>query len=235
MVFGSSAGLGKAIGAEYVKEGAKVTLQGRNAERLEKTKSEIGADDYLVGDLSIAGSAKALVEEYLKKNSKLDIIALNTGGPPKGNFEQISSEVWRQQYENLWMSGVEAITAALPGFKERKFGRVIWITSVAAKEAMKDLTVSNGLRAGILGLTRSLSNDFAAYGITFNQILPGFTDTERLQALNLDETFVKQAVPAGRVGRPEELGKLAAFLGSEASSYITGQAIAIDGGFLKGF
>lgn len=235
LVFGSSSGLGKAVAKQYLEEGAHVTIQGRNLGRLEKCKKEIGADDCIVGDLSVAAGAQMVLETYLERNAKLDVLVLNTGGPPKGNFEQVSGEIWREQFENLWMSGVEAIQAALPGFKARNFGRVIWITSVAAKEAMKDLTVSNGLRAGILGLTRSLSNDYAKYGVTFNQILPGFTDTERLQALNLDEAFVKQVVPAGRVGKPEELGKLAAFLGSEAASYITGQAIAVDGGFLKGF
>ena len=230
LVFGSSAGLGKAVATEFIKEGAHVTIQGRNQDRLEKTKTEIQAQGMIVGDLSIKEAAKNIVDNYLKENKNLDVLVLNTGGPPKGNFDEISSQVWRDQFENLWMSGVDSIKAVMPGFKKQQYGRVIWITSVAAKEAMKDLTVSNGFRAGILGLTRSLSNDFASSGITFNQILPGFTNTERLQNLNLSEDFVKSVVPAGRVGRPEELGKLAAFLGSEAASYITGQAIAIDGG-----
>jgi len=235
LVFGSSAGLGKATAVEFIKEGADVTIQGRNQKRLEKTQSEIKASGIIVGDLGVKDAAKNIVDEYIKKNSNLDVLVLNTGGPPKGNFDEISSDIWREQFENLWMSGVDAIKVAMPVFKKQKFGRVIWITSVAAKEAMKDLTVSNGFRAGILGLTRSLSNDFASSGVTFNQILPGFTNTERLQNLNLSEEFVRSVVPAGRIGEPEELGKLAAFLGSEVASYITGQAIAIDGGFLKGF
>ena len=117
---------------------------------------------------------------------------------------------------------------------KEKWGRILLITSVAAKEPMASLTVSNGLRAGLLGLTKTISQEYAAHGVTINAILPGYTGTERLKELGLPEEKMTSQIPARRLGRPEELGALTAFLASERASYITGQAIAIDGGYLHG-
>ena len=115
-----------------------------------------------------------------------------------------------------------------------KYSRVVFVTSIAAKEPLPGLTTSNGIRAGLPGLCRSMANEFSKDGITFNCLLPGYTNTERIQNLNLAEDKIKEMVPAGRLGEPGELADLATFLSSEKGAYITGQSIAVDGGVLKG-
>ena len=129
---------------------------------------------------------------------------------------------------------VESWNAALPKMKENKYGRLLLVTSIAAKEPLAGLTTSNGLRAGLSGLAKSVSDEYAAYGITANLLLPGYTATDRLKNLNLSEDKIKEMVPAGRLGEPKELADMAAFLAGETGSYITGQSIAIDGGVLRG-
>jgi 3-oxoacyl-[acyl-carrier protein] reductase len=233
LIFGSSGGIGKSIAKSLKDEGANVCLCSRTEEKLKATKSEIGADDYIVGDLSIAGEGKRIAEEFIKRRSKIDALVINTGGPPKADFEEVSDEVWREGIQNLWMSTVEILNVMLPIMKKQKFGRVILITSVSGKEPMKSLTISNGLRAGLHGLMKSISHEVAIDGITLNCILPGFTDTERLQQLNLSDDVVKQLVPAGRLGEPCEIADLTAFLCSTRAGYITGQNISVDGGYLK--
>lgn len=235
LVFGSSAGIGKAIAEALLKEGAEVCLNSRNETKLAQIKKEMGAHDYICSDLSRPNAGKDLVEEYLKRHGSLDILVTNTGGPAKGNFLEVSTEQWMNDFQNLWMSTVDAMKSALVPMKKQKWGRIILITSVAAKEPLASLTTSNGLRAGLSGLCKSASREFAADGITINVILPGYTNTDRLKELKLSDEFVKSVVPAGRLGKPEELGDLAAFLASDSASYITGQSISIDGGFLKGW
>ena len=119
--------------------------------------------------------------------------------------------------------------------KAKGFGRVLLVSSIAAKEPLKDLTTSNGFRAGLTGLFKSMSNEYAEYGITFNILCPGYTNTERIQNLNLKQEVIESLVPAKRLGEPEELANLATFLGSDKAAYITGQQICIDGGANKGF
>jgi 3-oxoacyl-[acyl-carrier protein] reductase len=118
--------------------------------------------------------------------------------------------------------------------KENNFGRILLVTSLAAKEPLSGLTTSNGLRAGLPGLCKSIANEYSAFGITLNLLLPGYTNTDRLKNLKLSEDKIKQLVPAGRLGEPQELADLAAFLASPRAGYITGQSIVIDGGALKG-
>jgi 3-oxoacyl-[acyl-carrier protein] reductase len=118
--------------------------------------------------------------------------------------------------------------------QERKWGRILLVTSAAAREPMAGLTISNGLRAGLLGLTKSISNEVAGFGVTINALLPGYTRTERLIELNIPEEKITQHIPAGRLGEPEEFAALATFLASERAGYISGQMIAVDGGYLKG-
>jgi 3-oxoacyl-[acyl-carrier protein] reductase len=122
----------------------------------------------------------------------------------------------------------------LPDMRERRWGRIVLVTSVAAREAMAGLTISNGLRAGLMGLTRSISDEVAEHGITINGVLPGFHATDRLKELGIPEEQIASRIPARRLGRPEELGALVAFLASERAAYITGQSIAIDGGWMRG-
>ena len=180
-------------------------------------------------------AGRTLVEAYLSKFPTLDILVINTGGPQKNNFADVSSHQWQEDFNSLWMSTVESLQAALPKMKEQGSGRVILVTSVAGKEPMDGLTTSNGFRAGLMGLNKSISKEYAQFGITFNVLLPGFTNTDRLKNLNLSDEFVNSIVPAGRLGKPEEIADLATFLASEKAGYINGQSIAVDGGYLNSY
>ncbi|HEY9854486.1 MAG TPA: SDR family oxidoreductase [Stenomitos sp.] len=233
LVMGGSAGLGKAIARTLIAEGAAVAICARGAERLQAAAQELGATP-LTCDLSEPGAGERVVQEAIQALGGVDILVSNTGGPPTGRFEDLAPEAWQTGFTGLFMSAVEAMRAALPGMRARGFGRLLLVTSVAAKEPLPDLTISNALRAGLLGLVNSVSREVAAAGITVNALMPGYTKTERLAELgSSDEQFTRQ-IPAGRLGRPEELGALTAFLASEWAGYVTGQAIACDGGFLRG-
>ncbi len=231
LVMGASSGLGKAIAQALRQEGAKVAICARGKQRLEATALEIDASP-LVCDLSQPGAAQHLVEHAESVIGPLDILITNTGGPPVGNFMDVGSELWQQGFQGLWMSAVEGIRTVLSGMQERSWGRIVLVTSLAAKEPVPGLTVSNALRAGLLGLANSLSHEVAGQGVTVNSVLPGYTKTERLAELGVSDEELSANIPAGRLGRPEELAALTAFLCSEHAGYITGQAISVDGGQL---
>lgn len=234
LVMGGSAGLGRGIAETLIAEGVEVALCARDEARLQKTQKEIGASLALVADLTKPNAAKLLTERVLREFGSLDIIVVNTGGPPKGMIEEITQEQWQENFQALWMAAVDSINAALPNMKKNKWGRVLLVTSLAAKEPITGLTISNGLRAGLLGLARSISHEVAPYGITINSLLPGHTDTERLAALGVDKSKITEHIPAGRLGTTKEFGALAAFLASDLAGFITGQCIVADGGAQRG-
>lgn len=234
LVQGASSGLGRAIAKALVDEGVRVVICSRDAAKLEKAREEIGAELALARDLGEPGVALALSREVEAKLGACDILVHNTGGPPKVLFGDVSTSQWQNGFDGLWMSAVDSIQGVLPGMKARGWGRILLVTSVAAREPLPGLTISNGFRAGLLGLAKSLSNEVAAQGITVNCLLPGYTDTERLRDLKVSYDAIGAMVPAGRVGKPEEFAALAAFLASERAAYITGQAVACDGGWTKG-
>lgn len=234
LVMGSTSGLGLAVAQLLSEEGARVAICGTNPDKLEKAKTKTHAAFAKKIDLNIPNAGKILVEEVLDHFGTLDILVCNTGGPPKGKFLDVSTDQWTLGFQGLWLSAIDAMKAAIPTMQKKKWGRVILVTSVAAKEPIADLTISNGFRAGLLGLTKSISNEIAADGITINAVLPGHTRTERLQALGIAEDEIKKQIPARRLGEPEEFAALVSFLASERAGFITGQAIACDGGILKG-
>ena len=234
LVFGSSTGIGRAIAESLIAEGVRVALCARNEKRLDSTAKKIGAFYSKTCDLLRPHAARELTREVIQKMQGLDILIINTGGPLKNNFLQVTEKQWQNDFQSLWLSTVDSLHEALPLMKEQNYGRILIVTSVAAKEPMDGLTTSNGLRAGLAGLAKTIANEYASFGITCNLLLPGFTNTDRLKALNLPEEKVKELVPAGRLGEPSEIGNLAAFLASPKAGYITGQSIAVDGGYLKG-
>jgi len=233
LVFGGSRGLGRAIAAELAAEGAKVVIVARDPARVEATAKELGVIG-IAGDVSKPGASRALVQQAAEKLGRsVDILVTNTGGPAPGNFEAITDQAWQAGFNNLWMSFVESVGEALPAMKANGFGRILAVTSVAAKEPQPGLVVSNGLRAGLLGLVNAISRDVAASGVTVNALLPGYTNTDRMKEVGVTSASMGSKIPAGRIGEPEEFAALAAFLASERASYITGQAIAVDGGLLQ--
>lgn len=235
LVMGASTGIGRSVAEVLIQEGAEVTICSRSLDKLEKTAKEIGAQHVLTCDLTKEGEAKAVVEKAIQKMGGVDILVTNTGGPNKGNFAEISDGQWYEDFQSLWMSVVESLKVALPKMKQNNYGRVLLVTSLAAKEPLNGLTTSNGLRAGLAGLSKSIANEYAPFGITVNLLLPGYTATDRLKELKLTDERIKQMVPAGRLGDPRELADLAAFLASPRAGYITGQSILIDGGVTRGF
>jgi 3-oxoacyl-[acyl-carrier protein] reductase len=235
LVMGASSGLGYAIAEQLVKEGARVAICSRSEERIRDAAKRMGAALAVAADLTKPGATKALVEKVVAELGGVDVLVANTGGPPKGSIEKLSAEQWQEGFQSLWMSVVEGLQAALPGMKERRWGRIVLVTSVAAREAMPLLTISNGLRAGLMGLVKTVSNEVAEHGITINGVQPGYHATERLRELGVPEDKITSAIPARRLGKPEELGALVTFLASEQAAYITGQSITIDGGWMRGF
>lgn len=233
LVMGASSGIGRAIAEALIQEGARVAICARGEEKLQATAKAIKSEIALPCDVSKPGAAKKLVEDVSKKLGGLDILVTNTGGPAKGDFLDVSSDAWEAGFRNLYMSVVEALQAAIPGMKAQRWGRVLLVTSAAAREPMPKLTISNGLRSGLSGLVKSLSNEFAGFNITINALLPGYTDTDRLRELAIPMEKMTGQIPAGRLGKPEEMGAVAAFLSSAAAAYLTGQSIAVDGGYLR--
>lgn len=242
LVLASSKGLGKAVALELAKEGAKVIICGTDAEALAITEKEINVVAVnkvfaIVCDITDEAQRKNLVEKSVQSFGAIEILVTNTGGPAAGPFEQFNLDDWKHLYNLLFLSAVDIIQQVLPGMKQKGWGRILTITSVAVKQPADNLISSNAVRTSLLGLVKSLSNEVAANGITVNNILPGYTSTNRLEGLiekNPKVNGVKETIPMKRFGKPEEFAAAAAFLVSNRASYITGQSLAVDGGWIKG-
>ena len=242
LVLASSKGLGKAVAMELVKEGAKVIICGTDASALAATEAEMKAIApnnvlALICDITDENQRKILVEESVKAFGNIEILVTNTGGPAAGAFEQFNLADWKHIYNLLFLSAVDVIQQVLPGMKQNGFGRILTITSVAVKQPADNLISSNAVRTSLLGLVKSLSNEVGVFGITVNNIMPGYTSTNRLETLiekNPKVNEVKETIPMKRFGTTEEFAAAAAFLVSARASYITGQSLAVDGGWIKG-
>jgi 3-oxoacyl-[acyl-carrier protein] reductase len=242
LVLASSKGLGKAVAIELAKEGAKVIICGTDAAALAATQAEIesissGNVVSFICDLTEEKQRKKLVEQSVKAFGNIEILVTNTGGPAAGTFEQFNLDDWKHFYNLMFLSAVDIIQQVLPGMKEKGFGRILTITSITVKQPADNLISSNAVRTSLLGLVKSLSNELAGYGITVNNLMPGYTNTNRLQQLvekNPKVNEVKETIPMKRFGEPAEFAAAAAFLVSERASYITGQSLAVDGGWIKG-
>jgi len=250
LVAASSQGLGRAVAEELAKEGASLIICGRQTETITKTAAEL-ADQTgahvlaIAADVSVRADVKRLVESGIARFGRIDILVTNAGGPPAGNFATITEEQWETATRLTLFSAIDLARAVLPGMKERRWGRILNITSIAVKQPVDNLMLSNSLRAGLTGFARTLANEVAAEGITVNNILPGYTRTERVEELAemmaakqgiTAGDFKKkweQEIPMGRLGEPHEFAALAAFLVSERASYITGTSIQVDGGWIR--
>lgn len=247
IVAAASKGLGRAVAEELAREGAEIAVCSRTAADLEKAASKIklagGRDVFCqaldVGDANaVTGFVKAVEERF----GRVDICVTNAGGPPSKLFAATTSEDWRAWTEQLLMSVVYFAQAVLPRMQKRRWGRFLTITSYSVKQPVEGLLLSNSLRAGVVGLMRTLANEYAPHGITVNNICPGYTRTDRLDDLagmiaaragtSAEEVFAgwKRTIPAGRLGKPEEFASVAAFLVSERASYVNGVSLAVDGG-----
>ena len=250
LVCAASQGLGFAVATELAVEGASLVICSRSADSLEKASESIRerTDAQIIGvagDLSLHADVERIVHAGQAHFGKIDILVTNVGGPPAGRFDALGRESWDEAFRSLLTSVLDLTRLVLPGMKERGWGRILNITSIASKQPVDNLILSNSLRAAVTGFAKTLANEVAADGITVNNILPGYTRTERLvelidflaekESITADKVKARweSEIPMRRLGEPSEFAALAAFLVSERASYITGSSIAVDGGWIK--
>jgi 3-oxoacyl-[acyl-carrier protein] reductase len=241
-VAAASKGLGRASAKAMVDEGARVFISSRDVASLEATAKQIGAAGWHAADVSKAGEPEAAVEVAAKQLGGLDILVVNSGGPPAGTFQATKLDDWDAAHELLLMGAVRLITAALPHLKASGQGRILIITSIAVRQPIPYLALSNAIRGAVTGLAKTLARELAPDGITVNCVAPGTILTDRIRQLagrsggDVDAALREMGnqIPAGRVGTPEEFGAICAFLCSKSAGFITGQTIGIDGGALVG-
>ncbi|MCG8603740.1 SDR family oxidoreductase, partial [bacterium] len=250
LVAASSRGLGRAVAEELANEGADLLLCARGKEDLKKTRYEIASRTparvtAVAANLTEPEEVTRVVDRGLQEFGKVDILVTNTGGPPSGVFESLTQEAWQDALRQNLESVLNLTRAVLPGMKERQWGRILNITSISVKQPVDNLMLSNSVRAAVTGFARTLANEVAPFGITVNNVLPGYTRTSRVEELadqiaKAKGLTVEKAIggwesqiPMGRIGDPREFSALVAFLASERASYITGTSIPVDGGWIR--
>jgi 3-oxoacyl-[acyl-carrier protein] reductase len=232
LVGGASRGLGRAVAEELAAEGASVALCARESESLRGAAAALGALA-LPADLAAEGEGKRVVDACAEHFGRLDILVANAGGPPAGGFETFGPEDWRRATALVLESTIELATAAVPYMRRGGYGRILCVTSITQRRPVDNLLLSNALRPAVAGFAHSLAREVAQDGITVNAILPGYTRTERMVELGVGAE-TEAEIPIGRLGEPREFAAAAAFLVSERASYITGAALPVDGGWLRG-
>jgi 3-oxoacyl-[acyl-carrier protein] reductase len=250
LVAASSKGLGRAIAEELAAEEVNLVMCARGPDALRDTAKSIRDRTGVTvvdvaADVSEQSGLERVVAGALEKFGRVDILVNNSGGPPSGPFESYTPETWEAATRLLLFSVVGFTRALLPGMKERKWGRILNVTSIAVKQPIEGLMLSNSLRAAVTGFARSLANEVASFNVTVNNLMPGYTRTDRMEQLGraaaersgipIKDTFAKweKEIPMGRLGEPREFAALAAFLASDRASYITGSSIAVDGGWIR--
>ena len=237
LVTGASQGIGYGIARELASEGARVAVSSRTKEKIEAAAGEIGARAY-VHDMFDLDSAPALIEAVERDVGPIDILVANTGGPPGGDPLEFTREQWEAAHRELVVAPIEMVELVAPGMRERGFGRVVSVSSSAAREPIPTLLLSNAHRPGLLAAFRTLAQKLAPDGITLNTILPGRIATDRISHLHGSiekaQEVAREQIPAGRLGTKEEIAAAAAFLCSERAGYITGVALLVDGGLTRG-
>lgn len=250
VVCGASAGLGKATALSLSQEGARVAICARGAEALEKTAEEIrnvAGGEVLAHavDLTDSEAIDGFFDRVRNELGSPEILVNNAGGPPAGNFEELQDGSWEVAHRLTFQSAVQCCRRVIPEMKLRNWGRILTITSLTVKQPAENLILSNCYRSALTAFSKTLAGDLSAHGITINCVCPGYTDTERLNELaeSLSRKQGKtagevrrdweRAIPAGRLGRPEEIGAVITFLASEQAGYLTGASVLVDGGLVR--
>jgi 3-oxoacyl-[acyl-carrier protein] reductase len=250
LVAASSRGLGYATAIRLSKEGAKVMICSRSEENISRAAKDISAETgnavkAYVTDVRKEDDVRTMADQIVDEFGSIHILVCNAGGPPSGFLDDFELDDYQAALELNLLSTINLSYAVVDLMKKQKWGRIINITSVSAKQPLNNLILSNTARAGVLGFSKSLSQQLAPFGITVNSVCPGYTKTERVEELAGDfersgkgtqEDFyrlIENMIPAGRLGIPEELANSVVFLASEGAGYITGVALQVDGGFVQ--
>jgi 3-oxoacyl-[acyl-carrier protein] reductase len=234
-VAAASQGLGYATAAALAGEGVTVAICGRDRERVEAAAASIGRGAVpLVADVGTLEGGTAFVDAAREALGGVDILVCNAGGPPAGTFASIELGEYRRAIELNCLSSIAMCHAAVPGMQATGWGRILAITSIAVKQPIDNLILSNTARAGLTGFLKTLARELVGTGITVNSLLPGFHDTERVRGVNPDPGVIAAAIDAGTMGRPVDFGHVAAFVCSDHARFLTGAAIQVDGGAFAG-
>jgi 3-oxoacyl-[acyl-carrier protein] reductase len=251
IVAASSQGMGRAAAELFAWEGAQVAMCARTQKTLQEAadqiRAETGAEIYAEPlDVTDGAAVQRFVEQVSKRFGRLDVCVTNAGGPPAKNFLSVSTEEWRKAVDLNFLSVVHLAKAVIPYMQRHRWGRIITITSISVKQPIDDLIMSNAVRAAVVGLVKSLSNEFGKDGILVNNVAPGYTATERLQELagtralaagvSTEQIYQRWAaeIPVRRLADPKEIADVIVWLASERASYVTGQTLLIDGGIYRG-
>ncbi len=234
-VAASTAGLGLGIARALAAEGAAVVMNGRDEGRLATAVASVDGATGIVGDVGTVGGAEAFVEAATDTLGGIDILVTNAGGPPAGTFGSTGLGDYGPAIELSLMSAVAMCHAVVPSMQERRWGRVVAVTSIAVRQPIPTLLLSNTARAGLTGFLKTLAREVAGDGVTVNSLQPGLHATARLEALaGGDLDALARDVPAGVLGDPDDFGRIAAFLCSDAAAFVTGAALNVDGGAFAG-
>jgi 3-oxoacyl-[acyl-carrier protein] reductase len=250
LVAASSKGLGRAVAEELATEGANLVMCARGAAELSEAAEAMRWHGVrvveVVADLSKPEDVARVTDAALGAFGGVDVLVTNTGGPPAGPFESHSLDAWHDATRGLLDSVVNLVRGVLPGMKERRWGRIINVTSIAVKQPVDGLILSNSLRAAVTGFARTLANEVAPFGVTVNNVMPGYTATQRITDLANRNASLKGTtpdaeragwetqIPMRRLGDVREFAAMVAFLASDRASYTTGASIPVDGGWIRG-
>jgi 3-oxoacyl-[acyl-carrier protein] reductase len=248
MVAAASKGIGRACALALAQAGCRVSICAREAEPLEKTRQELNSYAETVAYQADVSSLYDLEEWYqrsLGRFGSIDILVTNTGGPPVKRFMDLTDEHWQSGVASTLMNVVRMSRLVIPGMQRRRWGRLIHLTSLVAKQPADDLTISSTLRAGLSGLTKTMANQLGPSGVTVNALLSGHVMTDRQRqiadvrtkerGITHDQYYAEHAaeIPLRRFGEPREIGEVVVFLASERASYVTGVSLQVDGGLIR--
>lgn len=251
IVTGASQGIGRAAANAFAAEETKLAICARNQKALETAASQIQSAHRVevlaeAVDVTDFEAVKRFIRGVAKKFGRIDVCVANSGGPPAKNFLSVTLDEWRRAVDTNFLSFVNLAREAIPHMQRNRWGRFITITSISVKQPVPDLVMSNAVRTAVVGLVKSLANEFGKDGILVNNVAPGYTDTDRLKELagtralaagvGEKEIYEQWAaeIPLRRVAKPEEIADAIVWLASERASYVTGQTLLVDGGTYKG-